>query len=208
MGSDGRNQSGLAALSDEALIEKIHAGEEEAFPVLFDRYLGTLEKYARRWLPRRLSRKVSVQDVLQEARIAALGRVLDFERRDGNSVRNWLLKVVELKARDAVRRYAGTARRAVDREISRGHRPETAAIVGPGPSPSQEAVGAELAERAMHDLPEHYREVLRLARREGLSLREIAERTDGSREAVKKTYARALSRFTVVFDRLRGASHG
>ena len=46
--------------------------------------------------------------------------------------------------------------------------------------------------------------VLRLARNEGLSLREVAGQMGRSREAVKKLYGRALERFVEHFERLRG----
>ena len=198
-------------LPEEELIRRVQAGEEEAFPVLFDRHLKTLTSYARRWLPDRLRRRVSVADVLQEARIAALRRALDFENRGEGSVRNWLLRIVELKVREAVEKHSKTGQRAVDREVSQGLRPDTAQFAGRAPSPSQAAVASELkvlADRAFVALPEHYREVVRLARVEQLSLREIAEKTDRSREAVKKLYARAMSQFTQAFERLKGDSHG
>ncbi len=109
-----------------------------------------------------------------------------------------------------VQRYAGTKKRAVQREVSRGHRPDTANIVGRGPSPSRAAIGAELKElarQAMELLPPDYRTVLHLALEERLRLREVAERMNRSRDAVKKLYGRALGRFKEMFDRLRGESH-
>ena len=71
------------------------------------------------------------------------------------------------------------------------------------------AVASELAgiaQAALETLPPHYREVLRMAREEQLPMREIAERTSRSREAVKKLYGRALSQFTQEFERLKGES--
>lgn len=198
-------------LVEEELVRRIQAGDESALPILFDRHLETLERYARGWLPAKLKRKVSVADVLQEARIAALGRRLDFEHRGPGSARNWLLKIVELKVREAVRVYAGTERRDVHREVSRGGRPDTGQFASRAPSPSELFTAAETkerADRAFATLPEHYCQVLHLARVEGLSLREIAQRTDRSREAVKKLYARALARFTREFKRLEGGPDG
>jgi len=206
-----RGPGSLGDLSDEELVLRIQAGDQGALPLLFDRYLGTLTVHARRKLPDRLRRRVSVSDLLQEARITALRRSADFEHRGPGSVRNWLLKIVEFKVRDALEKHAGAARRAVNREVSRGGRPDTAQFMGHAPSPSQMAAAGELrdlADQALATLPEHYRDVLRLARVERLSLREIAEKTDRSREAVKKLCARALSQFTRAFERLRGDSHG
>jgi len=197
--------------SDEELLERVRSGDDEALAVLFDRYVETLRGYAQRWLPDRLRRRVSVADILQEARIGALERCRDFEQRSPGAVRNWLLRIVEHKVKDAMRRHAGAAQRAVDREVSRGGRPDTGQIVGHAPSPSQVAVAAELrllADRAFESLPEDYREVLRLARAEHLTPREIADRMERSREAVNKLYARALSCFSREFEKLKGESPG
>ena len=197
--------------AEEELVRRIQAGDESALPVLFDRHLATLERYARSWLPAKLNRKVSVSDVLQEARIVALRRRLDFEHRGPGSARNWLLKIVELKVKEAIRVYTGTEQRAVDREVSRGGRPDTGQFAGRAPSPSEAAHASEvkeMADRALAKLPEHYREVLQLARVERLSLREIGQQTDRSREVVKKLYARALAQFTREFKRMKAGGHG
>jgi RNA polymerase sigma-70 factor (ECF subfamily) len=187
---------------DEALIERIRRGDPAAFSALYARYLRTLERFAERRLPGRLRRRVSVADVLQEAQLVALERMRDFESRGENSFRNWLMRIVEFKVREAVRRHRGAARRAIDREATRGSMTGTDHLVGRDPSPSQAAIGAEVAERAreaMAALPETYREVLRLAREEQLTLREVGERMGRSPEAARKLLGRALSAFAREF---------
>jgi RNA polymerase sigma factor (sigma-70 family) len=127
-----------------------------------------------------------------------------------DSFRNWLLGIVEMKARRAVQRHAGAAKRALSREVTRQLRVDTAGYPGNDTSPSQAAVGSELEElalRAMASLPDHYWEVLHLTRSEHLSLREVAERLGSPRERVKKLYRRALKEFTETFNRLRGETH-
>lgn len=200
-GADGR--------ADESLFRRMRAGDESAFQSLFDRHVPEMSARVRRMLPAAVQRKVSVSDVVQEARIAAHGRRRDFENRHGNALRAWLLKIAELKARQAVRRYGGTAKRAAAREVSRNGRADTAGFAHPGPSPSQAAMDAELATialRAMAALPPDYREVLRLARIEGLTLAEVADRMGRSREAAKKLYGRALARFTELFEGMAGGA--
>jgi len=197
-------------LPDGELVRRIQGGDNEAFQTLFDRYLATLEQYAERWLPRRLRRRVSVMDVLQEAQIVALDRSLDFEDRGEGSFRNWLLKIVELKVKETVRRHEASLR-SVSREVTGAARPETGHLRSRHPTPSQVAIGAEaadLARRAMEALPDPYREVLRLAREECLTLPEISKRMGRSSEAVRKLLGRALSSFTAEFERLRGTGHG
>jgi RNA polymerase sigma-70 factor (ECF subfamily) len=197
--------------SDKELIRRFRAGDGEALRVLFERYEDVLQARIRRLLSPHLRRKISVSDVLQETRIVAYQRRKDFEPRGDDGFRNWLLGIAERKAKAATRRHGGTAKRAAAREVSRHLRPETGQFVGNAPSPSQVAMATELKElarRAMGTLPEDYREVLRLAREEQRPLREVAERMDRSRDAVKKLYGRALFRFTEIFDKLRGGGHG
>jgi RNA polymerase sigma-70 factor (ECF subfamily) len=182
------------------LIARIRAGDEEAFGVLFDRYLATLRSYLRKTLPVRLQARVSTSDLLQEARMVAYARLSDFvEKGAGGSFRAWLMRIVELKLREAVRRHGTTAKRAAARELPRGDRPDSALFVATGPSPSQAAMSAETRRRvheALQELAPDYRRVIELVRLEGYTLREAAEHMGRSREATKKLYGRAMLRLT------------
>jgi RNA polymerase sigma-70 factor (ECF subfamily) len=183
---------------DARLAQRFREGDEEAFRLLCDRYTPVLEGRVRRLLPTRLTRKLSVADILQEARLVAFRRRADFVYRGPASWRNWLFGIVELKVREALRRYVVADKRAAQREVSRGHRADTAHFEARQPSPSQAAVAAELEARvrkALAELSPDDREVLRLAREEQLSLAEVAAHMGRSREAVKKLYGRALCRF-------------
>lgn len=202
---------GNPTASDEDLVRRLQAGDDAAFAALMGRFGPLLARHADRQLPAALRRRISVSDVVQEAAVVAYRRCGDFDDRGDGSFRNWLLRIVDLKVREAVRANAGTSKRALGREAHGEGAPDPAAMAGSLPSPSQVAVGAELAEiarAAFESLEPQYQRVFRLARHEGLPLREVAVRMGRSREAVKKLYARALAEFTAVFDRLRGATHG
>jgi RNA polymerase sigma-70 factor (ECF subfamily) len=197
--------------SDETLIRRAQKGDEEALRELHERYEDVLQRRIRGKLPAHLGRKFSVADVLQEARLAVFRHAGTFEDRGAGSFRNWLLTIVDRKLHDLVRRHMGTAKRGERREVSRGRRMDTANFVAVGPSPSQIAIGSELealVRAAMDALPEDYREILRLAREECLSLREVAERMGRSRDAVKKLYWRALQRFRQELQIREGERHG
>lgn len=192
---------------DASLLARAREGDEDALRTLFDRHRGALEARIRRFLPRAVQRKVSVSDVVQEARILAFARTAEFEPEREGAYRAWLLRIAELKAREALRTHAGTSKRAVGREVTRGDASATPDGVAAGPSPSQAAVTAEtrhLVLRALATLPPDYREVLRLARLEGLAIREVAERMGRSTEAVKKLYGRALTSLGRVLDGAEG----
>ena len=201
---------GSSGEPDVALLERIRAGDEDAFRALFERHLPELSARIDRWLPARVRRKVSVSDVLQEAQIVAFRRLPEFvDRGLEDGVRRWLLRVARLEVRAAVQRYATTAKRAVGREVTRGDRAATAEFAGREPTPSQLAVASEtedMARRALAALPEDYREVLHLTMEARLPPREVAALMGRSPEAVRKLYGRAVTRFTAEFERRRGVS--
>ena len=193
---------------DAALIRRFRDGDGDALGALFDRYERLLQARAQRWLPARLERKVSIADVIQETRIIAFDRRRDFVGDGGDQFRNWLLGIVENRARKAVRHHAGAAKRDAFREVSRGQRPDTARLPGAEASPSQHAMAAELMElarRALSALPDDYRRILQLTREEHVSLAEAARRMGRTREAAKRLRSRALLRFTDEFRKLRGS---
>jgi RNA polymerase sigma-70 factor (ECF subfamily) len=183
---------------DEAgLIQRAVSGDEVAFQLLFEQYMDTLTRFAERRMSPVVRRRVSAADVVQEAQIVAMRRIRDFEDRGDDAFRRWLLRIVRLKTSEAVRRHVGVARRDARRELTRGRRTDTGQHRGANATPSQVAIGHELREKldgALMELPPHYRDVFRMARLEGMTLAEIAERIGKSREAVKKMYARAIRR--------------
>ena len=203
MGDDGANRG----VAECALLARAREGDEAAFADLFGRYEEGLSRQVRGMLSPAILRKISVADLIQETRITALRRIGEFEDRGAGSFRKWLRRIADNKARGTVQRFAGTAKRSPQRELTRGQRLATVGHRAPGPSPSEAAMGAE-AEHVVHEalaaLPDHYREILRMATKERWTLREIAERMGRSRESVKKLYGRAMARFTEEFQRRAG----
>jgi len=190
-------------VDDLTLMERFRLGDEDAFRVLFGRCAGVLRARAGRRIPKDVLRRVSLADLLQEARIVAFQRREHFRPNGPASFQNWLLGIVDKKAQEAVERHKRVQKRSVAREVTRGQRPDTAQFLARQPSPSEYAIAAETAaraRRALQSLPQHYQTVLRLAREERLPLREVAERMGSSRETIKKLYGRALCRFRKVFD--------
>jgi len=194
---------------ESELIRRFRAGDEDAFRALLGRSQPALEARIRHCLPSRLRRRIDVSDVLQDSCLVALRRRQDLEDRGGDAFRNWLLGIVEMRTREAVRYHERTAKRSTRREVTESGRPATAQFPSRQPSPSQVAMGGELraqARDAMATLPDDYREVLRLTREERLGLREVAELMGRSYEATKKLYGRAVVRFRETLRALRGAS--
>jgi len=196
---------------EAGLLARFREGDEAAFEELLERHAAGAGQHIGRWLPARLHRRVSVADVLQEARMVAFERRADFEDRGENAFRNWFLGIARRKVMELVKRHEGAARRSARREVTRACRKDTAQFAGGAPSPSQAAIASEareLAARVFGSLPEDYREVIRLVREEGLNLKEAAARMGRSHEATKKLYGRALAQFGKEFARQRGDTHG
>jgi RNA polymerase sigma-70 factor (ECF subfamily) len=190
-----------------ALVRRFRAGDESAFRELFERFGPVLTARIEQRLPRRLRRKIAVSDVVQESLLSAFDARESLREDSENALRAWLRTIADHKVHEAVRRLELAAKRDSRREVTRNHRAATAEVPGGQASPSQIAIGAEmhaLAQHAMRRLPPDYREVLRLARQEHLSLVDAAERMGRSHEATKKLYGRALARFRIEFGRLGG----
>jgi RNA polymerase sigma-70 factor (ECF subfamily) len=187
--------------SDEDLVSRAKAGDEEAHRLLFERHLPRLRLRVRRRLSALLRRRVGESDVIQEAWATTSLRLADFEDRGGGSFGHWLDGIVENKIRDQIRAHVGTGRRDARREAD-----EDAAALGapsPGPSPSVAAVRAEDRDRlsaALDVLPPRYGELLRLVHMQGVTLIEAAARMGSTPNALSKVYARAVSRLAVVLE--------
>jgi RNA polymerase sigma-70 factor (ECF subfamily) len=188
--------------SDEDLVRRVKAGDDEAARLLFDRHLPELRAKARARLPAALRGKVSESDVVQDAWLAAFLDVGKFEDRGDGSFAKWLQKILRHKLLDEVRRHARVGKRDARRE----ERLVTdASVVDAGqPSPSVEAAAAEKSAAlrdAIDDLPSDHAAVLRLIHQEGLTLVEAGARMGRSADAVRKLYGRALVR---LGGRIRG----
>jgi RNA polymerase sigma-70 factor (ECF subfamily) len=201
-GEDGR---------DPSLLRRFRQGDEDVFRMLFERYDRLLADRVRKLLFGPVLRKVSISDVLQDARMAAFENRAAFEDRGPGALRAWLVGIAEMSARRAIKRHVGTKKRDAQRELSRHERAPTGQFVGREATPSQHAIADEtagLVRRAMAELPPDYRCVLELTREQHLPLAEAARHMERSEEATKRLRSRALFRFTEVFRRLRGECDG
>lgn len=192
---------------DQTLLTGFREGDEDAFATAFDRFAAILAHRIRDRLPQRVHRRVSVSDVMQEARLAAHRGRGTLTAEDLAGLRAWLLAIADKKALDLLRQHDRAAVRSVRRDATRTGRPETCALPGNHATASQVAVAreaADAAQRAREALPPNYREVIRLVREQGLSLGEAAEHMGRSYEATKKLFGRAFCRFKELFDQQQG----
>jgi RNA polymerase sigma-70 factor (ECF subfamily) len=193
----------LSQLPDEALVRRAGDGDGQALQVLLARHSQRLHARVRTLVSPAVLRKVSASDILQEAYVVVHQRLQEFDDRGAGSFGAWLARIVELKAKHAVRRYKGTAKRAAAAEVSRHERGDTVNFAGQAPTPSQVAMGDELKSRvrsALETLSPDHREIIRLRQEEHLSIEAAAARMGRTQDAVKKLYARALAKLAERLD--------
>jgi len=172
-------------LTDGELIERVGAGDRDAFDELYRRYTRPVLGLALR----RLGDRGRAEDALQEAFTAVWrsARTYDPSRGAGGA---WLYTVARNAIVDGARR-----------------RPEPVAAVpdqpDEGAGPPERAEAAWLSwrvHRAIADLPEHERRLIELAYWGGLSQSEVAQFLDVPLGTVKTRTRSALARLADVLD--------
>lgn len=197
-----------ASIAD--LLQACRAGSPSAAETLFARYLPWLRVLARAQVESRFAAKFDPADVVQQALLQATRDLAAFRGNSEAEFLAWLRSILAHALAHEVRRYAGTQKRDLDREVSFDQ--ELTAIserLGDllpdgGATPSQCAVRADnqvrLA-RILDRLPADYRQVLLLRHVEGLSHEAIAERLQRQPGAVRMLWVRALARLRQEVER-------
>jgi len=180
------------------LVERFKRGDTEAFSVVFQKYqrrLATLVYYK---MSPELRSAVEVEDLLQEVFLAAARDMNHFTYQSPGSLMAWLSRIAEHVIVDAARYQNREKRRA--EEVLRFRSESNPG----GPEPVDSETPSRLFARGEHEqilfkkldaLNAEYREIILLAKFEGLTTQEISERTGKSRESVALLLHRALKRF-------------
>ena len=174
--------------SDGELLQRIAAGDRDAFEVLYRRFVRPVFTLALR----RLGDRGRAEDATQET-FTSIWRSASSYRPDRGPGSPWLYAV----ARNAI----------VDRARARSEAPtEVPDEAASEPGPADEAERSWLTwrvHRAMQELPEHERPLLELAYWSGLSQSEIADFLNIPLGTVKTRTRSALSRLADVLEELR-----
>jgi RNA polymerase sigma-70 factor (ECF subfamily) len=180
------------------LVERFKNGETQAFSLIFSKYRRRLAVLVHYKMSAELRAAVEVDDILQEVFLKAAQDMGNFTYQSPGSLMAWLSRISEHVIVDAVRHEHRTKRHA--EEMLRFRSESNPA--GPEPvnreTPSQVFLRAESIEillKKLDALPTEYREMILLAKFEGLTTKEISERAKKSRESVALTLHRALKRF-------------
>lgn len=157
----------IAKTTDEALLERIAAGDAGALGELYDAYGRTVFAVVYRMLADPEAAEEVAQDVFH-----AVWRRAGGYQRDRGAVRTWLLAI----ARNAAIDWRRTRGKRVEREVELDAAAEMRADAGVEDSVLL-SLRAERVREAVRILPAEQRDVLALAFWGGLTQTEIAERT-------------------------------
>ena len=179
------------------LIERFKQGDREAFTSLFEKYQRRLAVLIHYKLRAEKRSPEDVDEILQETFLAAFQDMNQFQYRSPGSFLNWLSRIADHVIIDEAR-FQNRQKRHGDitrfRSDTNPQGPEPADSLSPSRLLAQREALDVLLEK-LNALPEQYREVILLAKIEGLSTQEMAERLGKSREAVALLLHRAIQRF-------------
>ncbi|MCA8977881.1 MAG: sigma-70 family RNA polymerase sigma factor [Planctomycetes bacterium] len=177
------------------LIRSAQAGDAEARDALCRRHLSGVMAWVRLKRSDLIAERESIMDVVQTVFRQALGDLKRFEYRGGNSFRNWLLTYADNKLRNR-EQFHRAARRRPEREVAAPLSQLYASIATPSQVLSEKE-NIERFEFAFGRLSESDRQIILLARIEGRSHDEIAERLGISAAASRKALSRAIVRLAM-----------
>lgn len=164
---------------EKEILRQLSYGNESAFERVFDEFSPGIYNLALKFLDSKESAEEVVQDVFMDIwlRKDSIGEVLNFKA--------YLRGMARKKVYDTYRQRSTFAE--VVKELSLHTQSENVIE-----RMMQEREYEILLQKALTKLPDHQREIFRLAREEGLSHEEIAQKMNLSRLSVKAHMKRAL----------------
>jgi RNA polymerase sigma-70 factor (ECF subfamily) len=183
------------------LVSSAQNGDRSALEQLCNVYAERIRRIVRLRVGPELRAQLESMDLVQDALIAAVTSLKDFKHHDDGDFMRWLAKIAENRIRDRVD-HIHAAKRDIRRQVrleggeneSSSRKPYLSAPVVTTTPSVLLARREELdrLEKAMDRLKDDYREVLLLAKIEGLPHEQIAERMNKSPAAVAKLLSRAI----------------
>ncbi|HEY6400856.1 MAG TPA: sigma-70 family RNA polymerase sigma factor [Blastocatellia bacterium] len=182
------------------LIARIEQGDNSAFTPLFEKYQRRLALLIHYKLGHELRRLAEVEDVLQETFLEAFRDIERFRYEKPGGFLSWLSRIADHVIADAAR-FHGRRKRRADlvrfRSVGNPDGPEPADSATPSRLLAEKE-GLQALIQKLDSLPEDYRRAILLAKVEGLSNAEMAERLGRSKEAAALLLHRAIKRFRAI----------
>jgi len=190
-----------SATSTFQLISKLKSGDTAVFPEVFQKYARRLAILIHYKLSPEMRHVVEVEDILQETFLKACRDLDHFSYKTPGSFMSWLAKITDHIIADHARYQGRRKRYAVEmvrfRSISNPNGPEPIDTRTPSVLLGEKEAMLSLNEQ-INLLPEDYRQAILLAKVEGLSTRELAERLGRPTESAALLLHRAIKRFREI----------
>lgn len=177
----------------EKWILDARQGDQGALGRLLDMCRHYLLLVAGKELAPALRAKIAPSDIVQDTLMAAGRNYPRFLGGSEEELLAWLRGILRNNVADIHRQY-NTEKRQASREVPLAEVPRDEIPLDPGDSPSwqvQVREQDEQLEKALQQLPEHYRQVLRMYSMEKWTFVQIAEKMGSTADAVRKLWGRA-----------------
>ncbi len=197
----------------QTLLHSARRGDAQALGKLLVWYLNYLTILAASGLDRRIRRRVSPSDLVQEAMLAAHRDFGDFRGHSQGELLCWLRQILINTLHRAVAQHVKAGKRDVRREVSLEHvtqqLEESACklanlVPARGDTPSAALLAQEEAvalANQLSGLPSQYRDVIVFRVLQGLSFEEIGEQMGRSAGATRMLWLRALQVFKPIMEK-------
>jgi len=198
-------------LDTRGLLSRARAGDAQSLGELLTLYRNYLTLFASTQLERRLRRRVSPSDVVQETMLQAHRHIGQFKGESEPEFLAWLRQVLLSSLSHFVERHVLAAKRNIRKEVPI----DESAIVASGPhsggtpargthsdSPSavvRQREAAAILAAQLAKLSPAYREVLTLRHMDELSFDEIAVRLQRTPAAARMLWLRAIQKLRTIY---------
>lgn len=172
------------SVSDHSLLQDIHDGRPDAANELYKRYADRIRSLARMKLSRGVACRLDADDIVQSVfrRFFHAARSGRYKLPTGEELWDLLLVITLNRLRSAEQHHRAGKR---DLRQTVGWNAVLAAEPEAGRDEGLDAVLGMAVDEALHKLPDHYREVIRL-RMDGYEVAEIAGHTARSKRTVER----------------------
>jgi RNA polymerase sigma-70 factor (ECF subfamily) len=177
------------------------AGSPEALGAALETCRNYLLAVAQRQLAPELHAKGGASDLVQETFLEAQQNFARFEGTSEAELLAWLRQILVDNVANFTRRYCGTGKRDVRREVALGAddsaQPAGPVLADPLLTPSSQAIEREQSaalQQALERLPEDHRRVIVLRYLEARSFEEIGPLMARTPDAARKLWLRAMQR--------------
>jgi RNA polymerase sigma-70 factor (ECF subfamily) len=187
---------------DHELLTAARRGSQPALGRLFEIARAHLLFLAENELPSSIRAKIGASDIVQDTAYDAHRGFAGFSGTTSEEFIAWLRAILQHNVIDAVRRFEGSRKRDVGRELTLRSHHESGGNGGDhvpislcSKPPDRSAIRREDSAAilaAVARLPDDYRMVLELRYWEGLTFQEIGVRVGRSGEAVRKLWYRGV----------------